>query len=122
MAFAWTHEWEDSSGSGEIAIRIERNDGTANILGMRCDIGVNAETAYCQIAADELGMKVEDVFYRPHIDPGFFTMTPDSSTNLSVNGFAIRNAARLLRSRILEVATNRRASHRGAASPRPFPE
>jgi CO/xanthine dehydrogenase Mo-binding subunit len=105
MAFAWTHEWEDSSGSSEIAIRIERNDGTANVLGMRCDIGVNAETAYCQIAADELGMKVEDVFYRPHIDPGFFTMTPDSSTNMSVNGFAIRNAARILKRRILELAT-----------------
>ena len=73
---------------------IERNDGTATILGCRADVGVNAETAYCQVAADELGMKVEDVYYRPHNDTGFFTMTPDSSTNMSVNGYAIRNAAR----------------------------
>lgn len=106
LGLAWTHEWEDSAGSSEIAIRLERNDGTATILGMRCDNGVNAETAYCQIAADELGMRVEDVFYRPQFDPGFFTMTPDSSTNMSVNGFAIRNAARLLKKRILEVATS----------------
>jgi CO/xanthine dehydrogenase Mo-binding subunit len=105
MAFTWTHEWEDSAGTSEIAIRIERTDGTASILGMRCDIGLNAETAYCQVAADELGMKVEDVFYRPQTDPGFFTMTPDSSTNMSVNGFAIRNAARILKQRILELAT-----------------
>ena len=71
---------------------------------MRCDNGVNAETAYCQVAADELGMRVEDVFYRPPVRPGFFTMTPDSSTNMSVNGFAVRNAARLLKRRILEAA------------------
>ncbi|MBN1570632.1 MAG: xanthine dehydrogenase family protein molybdopterin-binding subunit [Acidobacteria bacterium] len=121
IAFTWTHEWEDSSGSGEIAIRIERQDGTANVLGMRCDIGVNAETAYCQIAADELGMKVEDVFYRPHMDPGFFTMTPDSSTNLSVNGFAIRNAARLLKKKILEVATNPRGVTARGSFPPAFP-
>jgi CO/xanthine dehydrogenase Mo-binding subunit len=121
MAFAWTHEWEDSSGSSEIAIRIERNDGTANVLGMRCDIGVNAETAYCQIAADELGMKMEDVFYRPHIDPGFFTMTPDSSTNMSVNGFAIRNAARILKRRILELATKPLGETSRGSFPPAFP-
>jgi CO/xanthine dehydrogenase Mo-binding subunit len=121
MAFTWTHEWEDSAGSGEVAIRIERTDGTATILGMRCDIGVNAETAYCQIAADELGMKIQDVFYRPHIDPGFFTMTPDSSTNLSVNGFAIRNAARLLKQRILEVATRPLGQTSRGSFPPAFP-
>jgi xanthine dehydrogenase molybdenum-binding subunit len=51
-------------------------------------------------------MRIEDVFYRPQFDPGFFTMTPDSSTNMSVNGFAIRNAARLLKREILEAATS----------------
>jgi CO/xanthine dehydrogenase Mo-binding subunit len=121
IAFTWTHEWEDSSGSGEIAIRLEREDGTANVLGMRCDIGLNAETTYCQIAADELGMKVEDVFYRPHMDPGFFTMTPDSSTNLSINGFAIRNAARLLKRKILEVATKPRGESQRGSFPPAFP-
>ncbi|HSW40078.1 MAG TPA: xanthine dehydrogenase family protein molybdopterin-binding subunit [Acidobacteriota bacterium] len=121
LAFTWTHEWEDSAGTGEIAIRIERTDGTASILAMRCDIGVNAETAYCQIAADELGMKVEDVFYRPHIDPGFFTMTPDSSTNMSVNGFAVRNAARILRRRILEVATRPLGATSRGSFPPAFP-
>ena len=105
MGFTWTHEWEDSAGSSEIAIRIERTDGTANILAMRADNGVNAETAYCQIAADELGLRIEDVFYRPHTDPGFFAMAPDSSTDLSVNGFAVRHAARKLKRNILDAAT-----------------
>jgi CO/xanthine dehydrogenase Mo-binding subunit len=118
LAFTWNHEWEDSAGSGEIAIRIERNDGTASILGMRCDNGVNAETSYCQIAADELGMRMEDVYFRPQIDPGFFTMTPDSSTNMSVNGFAVRHAARILRQKILKAATGPRAvTQRGSYAP-----
>jgi CO/xanthine dehydrogenase Mo-binding subunit len=121
LGFTWTHEWEDSAGSSEMAIRIERNDGTARILGMRCDNGVNAETSYCQIAADELGMRLEDVFYRPHSDTGFFTMTPDSSTNMSVNGFAIRNAARILKRRILDEATRPSGMTSRGRYPAPFP-
>ena len=121
LGFTWTHEWEDSAGSSEMAIRIERNDGTASILGMRCDNGVNAETSYCQIAADELGMRIEDIFYRPHFDPGFFAMTPDSSTNMSVNGFAIRNAARHLKRKILEAATSPSGKTQRGSFPPAFP-
>jgi CO/xanthine dehydrogenase Mo-binding subunit len=122
LGFTWTHEWEDSVGSSEIGIRIERDDGTATIFGMRCDVGVNAETAYCQIAADELGMRIEDVFYRPQLDAGFFAMTPDSSTNMSVNGFAVRNAARLLKRKILEAAVNPAGETPRGAYPAAFPE
>jgi xanthine dehydrogenase molybdenum-binding subunit len=106
LGFCWSHEWDDSGGSSEIAIHLERNDGTACIYGCRCDNGVNAETAYCQIAADELGMKIEDVYYRPHHDTGFYPMTPDTSTNMSVNGYAVRNAARLLKRKVLEAAVS----------------
>jgi CO/xanthine dehydrogenase Mo-binding subunit len=117
-----THEWDDSAGSGEIAIRIERNDGTATILGCRADNGVNAETAYCQIAADELGMRIEDVYYRPQFDTGFFPMTPDSSTNMSVNGYAIRNAARILKRQILEAATGPTGKSQLGSLPPAFPD
>ena len=121
LGFTWTHEWDDSAGSSEIAIRIERNDGTARILGCRADVGGNAETAYCQIAADELGMRIEDVHYRQQIDAGFFPMTPDSSTNMSVNGFAIRNAARLLKRKILEAATSPTGTSQLGSFPPAFP-
>ncbi len=121
LGFTWNHEWEDSAGSGEIALRVERNDGTISILGMRCDNGVNAETAYCQIVADEMGMKIKDVFYRPHIDPGFFTMTPDSSTNMSVNGFAVRHAARILKEKVLKAVTSPRAVTQRGSYPPIFP-
>ncbi|MFP3975704.1 MAG: xanthine dehydrogenase family protein molybdopterin-binding subunit [Chloroflexota bacterium] len=121
LGFTWTHEWDDSAGTSEMAIRIERNDGTATIYGCRADIGVNAETAYCQIAADELGMRIEDVYYRPHIDAGFFTMTPDTSTDMSVNGYAIRNAARLLKQQILESAVNPTGTSQLGSFPPAFP-
>jgi CO/xanthine dehydrogenase Mo-binding subunit len=122
LGFTWSHEWEDSAGSSEVAIRIERNDGTASILAQRCDCGVDAETSYCQVAADELGMRIEDVYFRPQTDHGFFTMTPDSSTNMSVNGYAIRNAARLLKQKILEAATMPRAVTQQGSFPPAFPD
>lgn len=122
MGFTWTHEWDDSCGSGEIAMRVERNDGTVSVLGMRCDNGVNAETGYCQIAADELGMQLDDIFYRPHTDTGFFPMCPDSSTNTGVNGFAVRHCARLLKAKILEAATSPRAVTQRGIYPPLFPD
>jgi len=122
LGFTWTHEWEDSAGSSEIAIRIERHDGTASILAMRADGGQNAETAYCQIAADELGMRIEDVCYRPQTDVGFFAMTPDSSTNMSVNGFAVRHAARLLKQKILVAATSPSGETQRGSYPPAFPD
>jgi xanthine dehydrogenase molybdenum-binding subunit len=112
LGFTFTHEWSDSAGSGAIGMRIERDDGSARILAQRCDNGCAAETAYCQIAADELGFRYEDVHYRQFEEAGFTTMTPDSSTNLTVNGYAIRNAARQLKQKILEIATTPRIPER----------
>ncbi|MEW6184414.1 MAG: xanthine dehydrogenase family protein molybdopterin-binding subunit [Thermodesulfobacteriota bacterium] len=122
LAFTFAHEWDDSGGSSEMAIRLERNDGTASILGMGSDNGVDAENSYCLIAADELGMKLEDVHYNPRFDPGFFRMTPDSSTNMAVNGFAVRNAARILKRQILEAAVAPVAQTQRGSFPAFFPE
>lgn len=121
MAFTWTHEWDDSAGSSEVAIYIERNDGSVTILGCRADVGVNAETAYCQIAADELGVPLKTVRFKHQDDAGFYTMTPDTSTNLAVNGWAVRGAARQLKQRILEVAVAPRAKSQLAEYPPAFP-
>jgi xanthine dehydrogenase molybdenum-binding subunit len=84
-------------------------------------VGVNAETAYCQIAADELGMRMEDVLYKPDLDAGFFAMTPDSSTNMSINGFAVRHAARLLKQKILRAAVSPSAHTQRGSYPPAFP-
>lgn len=108
IAFTWTHEWDDSAGSSEVAMYVERNDGTVTILGCRADVGVNAETAYCQIAADELGYPVKNIRFKHQDDAGFYTMTPDTSTNLSINGWVVRHAARMLKQKILEAAVKPR--------------
>jgi CO/xanthine dehydrogenase Mo-binding subunit len=122
LGFTWTHEWDDSAGSSEIGMYFERNDGSVTILGCRCDCGVNAETSYCQIAADELGVPMESVRFKHMDDAGFFTMTPDTSTNMAVNGWAVRNAARMLRQKLLEAAVAPRCTTQLASYPPAFPD
>jgi xanthine dehydrogenase molybdenum-binding subunit len=122
IGFTWDHEWDDSLGSAEFAIRIERTDGTASLLSMGADNGVDAESTYCMIAAEELGFRLEDVNYNTHVYRGFYRMTPDSSTNMSINGWAVRHAARILKQKILESATSPSSpSQRGSYLPA-FPE
>ncbi len=122
LGFTWTHEWDDSAGSSEIGMYFERNDGSVTILGCRCDCGVNAETSYCQIAADELGVPIETVRFKHMDDAGFFTMTPDTSTNMAVNGWAVRNAARMLKQKLLEAAVAPRCVTQLASYPPAFPD
>ena len=122
LGFTWTHEWDDSGGSGEVAMYVERNDATITILGCRADGGQNSQTSYCQIAADELGFRVEDIRFKHQDDAGFYTMTPDTSTNLSVNGWAVRHAARQLKQRILETAVAPRGVTQLTGFPPAFPD
>ncbi|MFV0439020.1 MAG: xanthine dehydrogenase family protein molybdopterin-binding subunit [Desulfopila sp.] len=120
MSFVWTHEWEDSAGSAEMGIRLEPEDGTATIFSIKADVGVNSETAFCQTAADEIGLRVEDVFYKNQVDAGFYAMTPDSSTSTTINVFAVRNAARKLKREILFAATRPSGHTQRGAFPAAF--
>jgi hypothetical protein len=74
-------------GTSEIAIRIERTDGTATIFGMRSDVGVNGRPLIAKSRPMNWGCEWK-TFYKPQIDAGFCD-DPDSSTNMSVNGFAV---------------------------------
>ncbi len=118
VGFGWSHEWSDSSGGGAIAIRIERKDGTANLLGLGSNVGNDPDSTYCQIAADELGFRLEDVSCNPQIDPGVHRHNPGAATALSINGWAVRHAARILKQKILEAVTSPTApSQRGSFKP-----
>lgn len=104
MGFAWSQEWEDTRGAGAAGLMIQA-DGTTNIIALRSDIGLNAETTYCQIVAEELGMRVEDVFFRQQDDVYLPLMTPDGSCNLVTNGYVMKKIAKLAKQKLLELAT-----------------
>jgi CO/xanthine dehydrogenase Mo-binding subunit len=105
IGFVWDHEWNSKRGAGSASLLFEP-DGSVSLLAQRADVGVVAETAYCQIAADELGMRYEDVVMRPHKDTGLAMMTPDGSCNLCTNGHVVRRAARKAREALLEFAAH----------------
>ncbi|MGD0229556.1 MAG: xanthine dehydrogenase family protein molybdopterin-binding subunit [Syntrophorhabdales bacterium] len=119
VGFVWTHEWNSKRGAGTAGILIEP-DGSVSILGQRADVGVVSETAYCQIAADELGMRYEDVTLRQQKDTGFAMMTPDGSCNLCTNGYVVRRAARKAKQALLDFAANG-YQDRDITSPPAFP-
>jgi len=104
MGFAWTHEWDSARGAGCAGVLIHR-DGSVDIIGQKSDIGVNHDTTYAQIVADELGMRYEDINFRSFNDVGFELMTADGSANLCCNGYIVRKAARKAKQRLLELAT-----------------
>ncbi len=107
MAFTWNHEWDDTRGTGSAALMIE-NDGTVSIIGQQSDIGVNPWTTYCQIVADELGVRCEDINIKPFtLDHGYALMSPDGSANLCTNGEILRKAAQKAKKMLLELAAEK---------------
>ena len=102
--FVWDHEWDDNRGAGTAGVIIQQ-DGTANIIAFRADIGVNAEGTYCEIVAEELGFRLEDVYYDNNNGDHIALMTPDGSCNLTTNGYVVRKAAKKVKKKLLEAAT-----------------
>jgi len=104
MGFIWTHEWDDNRGAGNAALLIQQ-DGSVSIIAQRCDTGLNAETTYCEVVAEELGVRYEDVFYRQQDDVHLALMTPDGSCNLTTNAYVLKKATKRLKQKLLELAT-----------------
>jgi len=104
IAFTWNHEWDDVRGTSSAAVMIE-SDGSVCILANHPDIGLNDETTYCQVVADELGVRLEDVSLKKFtLDTGFSLMTPDGSCNLCSNAAVLRKAAAKAKQMLLELA------------------
>jgi CO/xanthine dehydrogenase Mo-binding subunit len=105
LAFTWSHNWDDTRGTGSGAVMIE-NDGSVSIIGHHVDIGPNPWTPLCQIVADEIGVPFDSVRIKPWtVDSGFVFMSPDGSCNLVTNGNIVRKAAQKARRMLLELAT-----------------
>ena len=81
------------------------DDGTATILSGACDIGQGSDTAFCQIAAQELGISYDDV----RIISADTAFTPDAlastaSRQTFVSGKAVQLAARDAKEHLLNYA------------------
>ena len=82
-----------------------QQDGAVSIIALRSDVGGNAESTYCSIVAEELGMRCEDVFLRQQDDVHLPLMTPDGSCNLTTNGYVVKKLAKRAKQKLLELAT-----------------
>ena len=79
-------------------------DGTATIFYRRPDCGQSAPTTYCQIVADEIGLRYEDVKIE-FIDYFCFDAnTPAGSIGTSLNTFGLAVNARKMKKLLLEYA------------------
>ena len=107
MAFTWSHDWDDTRGTGSAAVMIQ-NDGSVSIITQHSDVGVNPWTTYMQIVADELGVRYEDIEINPFdLNVGFALMSPDGSCNLGSNGFVVKKAAQKAKRMLLDLASDK---------------
>ena len=104
IGFTWDHEWDDNRGSASAGL-IMHCDGTVDILAQKPDVGVNPMTSNCEVVAEEMGLKLEDVNWRFFEETGFQMMTPDGSCNLCTDAYVSLKMARKARKTLLEYAT-----------------
>ncbi len=109
IGFSWNKQWQADPNAeffpSTAVVSIPRIDGTAKIIGRHADGGWNSETSWCQIVADELGMKYDDVECRPFDYPGFDLKQGSGSSGLVSMSPALVRAARQCKQRLLEMAT-----------------
>jgi xanthine dehydrogenase molybdenum-binding subunit len=79
-------------------------DGTATIFFRRCDCGQSAPTTYCQIVADETGMRYEDVKIEFKEYFSFDAFWPAGSMGAMVNSYGLVLNARAMKKLLLEYA------------------
>jgi xanthine dehydrogenase molybdenum-binding subunit len=82
-----------------------RYDGTADVIYRRCDTGPLVHLPYAQVVAAEIGLKIEDVEYRPdRHNVGMDTLSEASSSGVATNIQALVLAARKAKQNLLEYA------------------
>jgi len=105
IGFAWTKEWR---AGPEVPFRhyayvFFKMDGSVVIKGQRSIVGVTEPTTYCQIFAEESGLRYEDVNFDNQFLEGPM-MTPGGSGGLAWNAAIMKELGIKTRQKILEVA------------------
>ena len=105
IGFTWDFEWKDTSCHSACAV-IVRMDGTAQIISHHQDIGCNSASTYCQIAAEELGLKYEDCFFKENCEGnGLAFYQPGASAGTVTNSWSLKRACQQVKAQMLETAT-----------------
>jgi CO/xanthine dehydrogenase Mo-binding subunit len=110
MGFTSVNEWH--WGAGMMSFVSSTNaclmlrDGKVTIIGLRCDMGIDTESAYRHCVAAETGMKYEDVLIQERrSDNGAYSLAQPAGSSGTVNAtMPLALAARELKQKILESA------------------
>jgi CO/xanthine dehydrogenase Mo-binding subunit len=110
VGFVWSVAWSPDPNQYlsdfQIAIQVIRNDGHVRIVARHADGGWTHETTICQVVEDELGVKYDDIEYRPFDENGIDTGPGCGSAGL-VNTLPMTvQAARKVKQQILEMCTS----------------
>lgn len=116
LGFTSINQWHWGAGAMSIFPTLAGlflRDGKVTIVGSRCDMGVDAESAFRQCVASELGLKYEDtVLQERSSDNGAFYLAQPSGSSGTVNAVhQLIVAAKELKQKILESAA---ASQQGS--------
>lgn len=104
IGFAWSFEWGCAGSTASAALRV-CPDGTAQVIGAMSDVGCAPETTYAMIAAEALGMRLEDVYMQlSGQDVGYTMQAASCSTCLCANGTVVKEVAEKAKVMLLERA------------------
>jgi xanthine dehydrogenase molybdenum-binding subunit len=109
IGFSFNHQWDPDPNTyfqpNQVCVVLHRTEGSVKILGRHSDGGWTGETTYCQIVADELGAKYDDVEIRPFDEAYFELKQGMGSSGLVCSSVILVEAARKCKERLLEICT-----------------
>jgi xanthine dehydrogenase molybdenum-binding subunit len=110
MGFTSVNEWHWGAGAMSFVSNsyacLMLYEGKVTIVGMRCDMGIDTESAYRHCVAAEMGLKYEDVLLQERrSDNSAFCLAQPAGSSGTVNAtLQLAYAARELKKQILERA------------------
>jgi CO/xanthine dehydrogenase Mo-binding subunit len=104
-SIAWSPDTNRYFQAYQMGINIQRQTPLVRILARHADGGWNHESTICRVVADEIGVKYEDVEFRPFDDTGLDTAAGEGSAGLVRTLPMALDAARKIKAAILAQCT-----------------
>ncbi|MFC1986350.1 xanthine dehydrogenase family protein molybdopterin-binding subunit [Chloroflexota bacterium] len=106
LGFIWGHEWGDQRGGSASGLYVQ-SDGSVHVMTCQSDIGLNNRSAYCQVVAEAMGVRYEDVEikHKGQEDVGFWAMDPGGSHAFVDTAISLKKAGETAKERLLKEVT-----------------